>query len=101
MKNHFDNLPGSDDEDNSKFVNVANKNKQGERLIYLDAGQKKPVQQTKPPAEKKDTRQNVNDNIPVNLRENTQQYKRDREQKPVKEITDHRAHDRQSGTGRV
>ena len=29
MKNPFDNLPGSDDEDNSKFVNVANKNKQG------------------------------------------------------------------------
>lgn len=29
MKNPFDNLPASDDEDNSKFINVASKTKQG------------------------------------------------------------------------
>lgn len=51
--------------------------------------------------ETKDNRANVNDNLITNQRENTKGYKSDKEQRPYKEITDHRAHDRKSGTGRV
>ena len=103
MSNPFANLPASDEEDNAKFQPVDNKNKKGTPTLYLDAGQKKtqPVQQPKPQTEKKDTRPNVNDNLIVNQRENTKGFKSDKEQRPVKDITDHRLHDRKSGMGRV
>ena len=101
MKNPFDNLPGSDDEDNQKFVQVGNQAK-STTSIYLDTNQKKPaVQQPKTQGENRNTRPNVNDNLVINQRENTKNHKSDREQRPTKEITDHRAHDRKSGTGRV
>ena len=100
--NPFANLPGSDDEDNGKFVQVAGQNKQSIPLTNLDAGQKKPaVQQPKPQAERRDNRPNVNDNLVANQRENTKNFKSDREQKPNKDISDHRLHDKKSGTGRV